>query len=706
MILRIRSVLAIVTLSAIVFVPFVVAATYVGFGGARDFLEDLGSRFADVIRGRVTEQAILRICAAVMIAAWVRIVWTIAAVLLSTCRGLAYRGCERPLARIVLRVLVLAPIAINTVTPRAQVLAADDSIEAGVESNSTASVRTALLVSAAVAVGVALRVKQRRLAAMRDAESLGRPEPLSTFEELEFESDVARLGHDVAFERFDLAVKSLARAGRADFRWLIQHVTGSIHVEFADSCAVPWPWTAVSDRIVFLDARVSPTALSLVDSNDDVRAPILIPVGATTAGEVWVNLETVGSFHVHGDDENADAVWEGVCQSLALSPLHASVNIVSSTGDGFLGRQPMIIEDARRARQVSRILHCDEAPSVRLECNGPRRSLFVEGVGRPEWDECGLVRRGTSWRLLPMGHDIEPTMCSLRDRRSIATLIDSRPDIDQRSPVSAVSPPSWRNLHPTVTAMFSDVSFVARSMGRPSIDHRCEGEVVFERSRSEELVMWLALHPHRRRRSTARSEMWNIPIKDSTFSNITSDARRSLTACEMPPEGEQWISVTMTDELPLHPRIVSDVSILQRCVDHARLHPEDAGGEVLMFGLEFVRGCPFEGSRYVWRDATGLSTDVAMLIVRAATMCAEMALERGDAQTVHVSSSKGLLAVPGHEGLIALRMQQHARCGDKAALRTEWESYCRALVRDDWGDSRPSQKMVELWSTLSGRRVT
>jgi hypothetical protein len=196
--------------------------------------------------------------------------------------------------------------------------------------------------------------------------------------------------------------------------------------------------------------------------------------------------------------------------------------------------------------------------------------------------------------------------------------------------------------------------------------------------------------------------MWNVPVKDSTFSNITSDVRRTLTAFELPPEGDQWLSVTLNDDLPLHRQIVTDVSLLEKSVEYARRYPEDGGGEVLMFALEYVRGCPFDGSRYLWRDATGLATDIAMLIVRSSMLCAEMALEVGDVDMVHRSTTKGLCAVPGHEGLVSIRMRQHARHGDRASLATEWESYCRSLMNDDWGDARPSSKMVDLWRSLSG----
>ena len=157
------------------------------------------------------------------------------------------------------------------------------------------------------------------------------------------------------------------------------------------------------------------------------------------------------------------------------------------------------------------------------------------------------------------------------------------------------------------------------------------------------------------------------------------------------------MGVTLTDELPLHVGIVSDVEVLRACVNHARRWPEDGGPEVLRHGLGLVRGVPFESSLYIWRDSTGLASEAAVLVVRAAQMLAEMCAEAGDIDGVYWATGKGLLAVPGHEDLVAQRMRLHAERQDQSALRTEWQGYCRALANDEWGDASPSRMMVELW---------
>lgn len=50
--------------------------------------------------------------------------------------------------------------------------------------------------------------------------------------------------------------------------------------------------------------------------------------------------------------------------------------------------------------------------------------------------------------------------------------------------------------------------------------------------------------------------------------------------------------------------------------------------------------------------------------------------------------------------LTRLKLRAHARRGDRAAMRTEWESFRRAVSRE-WGDAEPSDWIVGLWRNLT-----
>lgn len=553
------------------------------------------------------------------------------------------------------------------------------------ESNDTA--RTVGFISTAVGAGLLLRLRSKR----RQAERVDVPVENRS---LEVEAQLAASNDDLAIARLDLALRSLRSNQIKDLRMVITSPQ-SIKCEFANAVQSDAPWTQLSSRVIELPQSVELETLVLFAHNNE-SVPLLFPVGVTSAGEVWINLDAVRTFGVEADCEDTNKVWTGLAQSLSLSPFAQDVSVVGEETVVLPGRRLVIarehsaeLVEALTTEESAVVMLLGDAPEHR-ECPVLYRGLIGEG-------ESGLRYNDGSWVLCPSGVSVTPVGCTTDEIDLIKSLIGEGTEIETW-PIER-----WidTSQHPAIEKAIPQYIFLASVLGRPEVRHLCGKRVEFEKSKSEELVMWLAMHPSQQRRSSARTDMWHAPIKDATFSNITSDVRRSLTVAELPPEGLQWLGVTLTDELPLHMGIVSDVEVLRACVNHARRWPEDGGIEVLRHGLGLVRGVPFESSPYIWCDSTGLASEAAVLVVRAAQMLAEMCAEVGDLDGVYWATGKGLLAVPGHEDLVAQRMRLHAERQDQSALRTEWQGYCRALANDEWGDASPSRMMVELWRELT-----
>ena len=554
--------------------------------------------------------------------------------------------------------------------------------------DSNDSTRTVGLISTAVGAGLLLRLRSKR----RQAERVD--EPVDS-QALEVEAQLAASNDDLAVARLDLALRSLRPTQIKDLRMVITSPL-SIKCEFVSAVQADAPWKHLSSRTIELRQSVEIETLVLFAHNNE-SVPLLFPVGVTNAGEVWINLDAVRTFGVEAECDDADKVWTGLVQSLSLSPFAHDVSVVGESSNVLPGRRLVIARD--RPEQLAKALTTEESAAVMLlgdtpeqrECPALFRGPISEG-------ESGLRFDDGSWILCPSGISVTPVGCTADEIDLIKSLIGEGDEIETW-PIERLIDTTQ---HPAIEKAIPPYTFLASVLGRPEVRHLCGKRVEFEKSKSEELVMWLALHPSQQRRSSARTDMWHVPIKDATFSNITSDVRRSLTVAELPPESQQWLGVTLTDELPLHVGIVSDVEVLRACVNHARRWPEDGGIEVLRHGLGLVRGVPFESSLYIWCDSTGLASEAAVLVVRAAHMLAEMCAEVGDLDGVYWATGKGLLAVPGHEDLVAQRMRLHAERQDQSALRTEWQGYCRALANDEWGDASPSRMMVELWRELSG----
>jgi len=86
--------------------------------------------------------------------------------------------------------------------------------------------------------------------------------------------------------------------------------------------------------------------------------------------------------------------------------------------------------------------------------------------------------------------------------------------------------------------------------------------------------------------------------------------------------------------------------------------------------------------------ADSITSHLVLLAITATAEFAAHAWSLDDTDVVFWATGKGLRVLPGHEELISLRIQAHARAGDLAGERQEWESYERVLVSD--GKSAPN----------------
>jgi hypothetical protein len=218
----------------------------------------------------------------------------------------------------------------------------------------------------------------------------------------------------------------------------------------------------------------------------------------------------------------------------------------------------------------------------------------------------------------------------------------------------------------------------------------------FERSKTVELVAWLATHRDRATRSGARTALWEMDVRDATFANVVSEARRGLARLVAPPDDEEWVGRTLTERLPLHDLVVTDADLVEERLAHARLQPPSQAIETLRPAVELVREMPFAGTGYLWPDAEGLTSNLVMMAITATAEFAGHALSLGDTEGVFWATTRGLRVLSGHEELIALRMRAHARSGDLAGVRQEWESYERVLVADAWSDGEPAPHLLAL----------
>ena len=480
-----------------------------------------------------------------------------------------------------------------------------------------------------------------------------------------------------------------------------------------------------------------PAEVSLVDLADDARranqpCPAIVHIGESAGGQLFVDLEAVGSLSVDAPPAVAASIVRCATASLAVSPFaeasrvftvglgtetqlgSPNVEALESLGEAVATLRATVGSTAAATSAdlttfALRAAHGGEAwePSLLLTVGdddpGALAALVSlagtggRGIGvmidRPVRGAGAVLRADEhDFVLEPLGRRVNPVGLSVAEVAAVDELLDfaERPlPFDNDRPVWA--PPS-------TTADFRDQAhqFVVHVLGQVTVQSAIGASVVFDRSKAQELVVWLSQHRQRPTRVSARTALWDLAVRDATFSNVVSDARRAMARLVAPPPGQEWIGRTMNEDLPLHDLVVSDAELLAARIAAARGLDSLAAIAVLRPGVALIQGMPFAGTSYLWPDAEGITSALVLLAVTAAGELANHYLSVDDVDGVFWSTGQGLKVLAGHEELIALRMRAHACRGDLAGVRSEWESYERAVNADSWSAAEPSPKLVEL----------
>ncbi len=480
--------------------------------------------------------------------------------------------------------------------------------------------------------------------------------------------------------------------------------------------------------------------------------PALTQLGRYGTSDVYLDLEAVGLLVIEGPAPVCAAILRALALSISLSPFAEQARLITCGVaiprlDGGIATSSVESADVaidlaaellsgvlgalRPGRTTAELRHrsageawepavvvigaslldpgvagglADDLPSL---CSPPGRGLAVVTDARLAAPS-RLTAGDGGWLLSPLDLVIHPIGLSgpvgetLVELLSPAVHVVERPaPAPNRLSELAVGEPITVRTTPFVEA---DWALMLRTLGPVDLVDRAGRAAPFGRSKALELVAWLVDHRHTATRRGARAALWESEVQDATFANVVSDARRTMARLCMPPDGEEWIARSLDERLAIHGRLVSDVEVLRARIAHARVEPRREAIATLRSGLEMVRDAPFVASDYLWPDAEGTTSQVMLTVTEAATMMAEHCLALGDPVGVFWATGKGMLAVPGHEELISLRMRAHASTGDLAGVRAEWASYERVLHADRWSAAEPAPKLLELRRDLLGPR--
>ena len=540
--------------------------------------------------------------------------------------------------------------------------------------------------------------------------------------------------------RIDVAIRAAAQSlidTDAQIGVLLVDQDGGVELRLTGAAELGAPWSPVGNdgQSWLLPASVPVELLSAEARRVATPCVALVQVGIADDRDVFVDIEACGTFLVEAQLDQADEIVTAIAAGLAASPYaevaqlisvslppaafltHRNAHHTTSVGAAFdlaaslVGstisneRSSFSLRSLRTGGEmwepaVLFFTSTDQAdlPTVStafppgghgvgiVATTGPEANIDASGRIRASADEWTLDAFGLSFALDPVG-------MSLNDLTALTDLLD-----DAVEPMIDADPSDEPATSEHAVELFipREHSIVVRLMGGVDVIDLDGIPGKFERSKTVELIAWLATHREKSTRTAARTALWELDVRDATFANVVSEARRALGRLVVPEGDDEWLARTLTEQLPLHGAVVTDSDLVRERLDAARLQAPAHAIATLRPAAEMIRDMPFAGTSYLWPDAEGITSNLVLLSTGVAAELAGHALSLGDIDLVFWATGRGLTVLPGHEELIGLRMRAHARAGDLAGVRQEWESYERVIVADAWSDGEPAPKLLAL----------
>ncbi len=447
----------------------------------------------------------------------------------------------------------------------------------------------------------------------------------------------------------------------------------------------------------------------LLPANSD--APVFVPLGTSNSQQIYVDLGKSSAVSIASNEKTEQLA---VFNALIISVLFASSNRLRVILFSNKLNQPTEFSGVSAVSSFAEVLRLAELSRTNCvvfsrETLSDNEIAQLQNLGASIVCLHAIANATTTlhgvdsnWQLWPKNISINPFGLSGSQVAALGELITDvvrcANEATGGRATQANAVVALENVH--------DYKVLVRTLGPVDVQ-LADGTIVkFEKSKTKELLAWLTNHRSRPTRSAARTALWEFTVADATFTNVVSDIRRTLNHTDLLSPLEEWIPRTFSDQLPFHKSIISDGELLQACVVRAHELPSEVAVAELHRALELVRDLPFAGTGYLWPDAEGITSQLVMTVITAATMAAEIDLKRGCIDGVFWATAQGLKVLGAHEELFALRMKAHALRGDSAGVRFEFDSYLRAINSDSFSIAEPSQKLVSLLNILTNSRAT
>ena len=402
---------------------------------------------------------------------------------------------------------------------------------------------------------------------------------------------------------------------------------------------------ALFDRARAAEPQLSGTSHTAV-GDPSMAAPLVVPLGVAHDRLVSLTMQPGEAVSIEAGEDDGLGVLRHMLNTVALAPwLHQPVVVACGFGDDdVIVRRGVVMTTtpAEAKHHALRAKHEEPLATVMVvarEYSSELVELHAHGVlvvSRCIDDHdktIHITRERNHWRLSTTNECFRPYAVSHAEASSLQGAVQEMTVLETTD--LAVATP-WHTL--------------VRVLGPVQVVGNDQSEVTFRKSKSVELLCWLAFHRDRPTVSGARTALWEIDVRDATFHNVLSELRHGLGTAGL-VNGAGRVN---KQRLYLDDRIVTDGESLRATLQRVESLPTDKASAQLQEALAFVRGLPFSSMNYAWADAEGITSTLVWLVTRSVECAADLATQRCDRTALLAAVSAGLRMSPADEQFTAL----------------------------------------------------
>ena len=414
---------------------------------------------------------------------------------------------------------------------------------------------------------------------------------------------------------------------------------------------------------LFERARVDSETLTQDHQSSRTRN-LVIPLGADHDQLVSLTVAPGETVSIDSHTSESDEVLRHIINTLALAPWNPPTSVIAhgfKRADAVVDRAIVYARDAEHAaREALDIRSRNRNQNVVIvtrEFSDAFAELLSQGIMVissviPLGAVHRVVRKPQFWEVGSTGQRFEPYGLSTDE---IATLNGAVQEMTQLTDSATYD---MRAVAPWRSNLGTSWHTMVRILGPVHAVRHDQQEVTFRKSKSLELLCWLALHRERPTVSGARTALWDLDVQDATFHNVLSEVRRGLSAAGLSNAAGR----VNRQRLFLDRRIITDGEVLRNVLASTEQMEDRQSLAELRAALCLVNGLPFMTSNYVWADAEGLTSTLVWLTSRAVRRAAEYATKLGDREGLHDVAVAGLRLFPGEEEFLVMKSGAYPGC--------------------------------------------